>query len=405
MDISSEYLFPIFISSTDYNLKDFRAELARYLQEIGYRPILSSAEGFPDSSPKLEPWESCIQVLDKCFVVILIVDGVYGTALNWPNLKEVTGGSKVSPTHGEYIFTHKNNKRMLVFVRKEIMVYYQSYRQTLKNCDNNESEAKNIITKTLPKYVDYETLKFIHEIKTTKPIPWIKEFDDITTVKKEVQKKMLNELAEIFHIKELKSEIVIDSFNKIIDNLGPEERKNVLTKINVAKEFIDAVDELEHLNAELQVTKHQLSQTEATNLEIKDKHEKKIRDLEKEIKKLEKRQNTDDHFVIKDGKIRIGDSNLFENYSNLINNTNSLISEYNVNSNYFLNTRKCDQCFQSVYSGLANNAIQLKLLNTCPSCKRALCSTCWPKRIDILDGLCPKCSSNISNLIKTPSTP
>ena len=56
MDSSSGYTFPIFISSTDYNLKDLRAELARFLSELGYKPILSSFEGFPDSSPKLEPW-------------------------------------------------------------------------------------------------------------------------------------------------------------------------------------------------------------------------------------------------------------------------------------------------------------------------------------------------------------
>ncbi len=88
MDTSSEYTFPIFISSTDYNLKDLRAELARFLSELGYRPILSSAEGFPDSSPILEPWESCLPVLDKCFVMVLVIDGQYGTALKWPNYKD-----------------------------------------------------------------------------------------------------------------------------------------------------------------------------------------------------------------------------------------------------------------------------------------------------------------------------
>jgi len=70
MDITSEYTFPIFISSTEYNLKDLRAELASFLAESGYKPILSSAEGFPDSSPNLEPWESCIPVLESSFVMI-----------------------------------------------------------------------------------------------------------------------------------------------------------------------------------------------------------------------------------------------------------------------------------------------------------------------------------------------
>lgn len=89
METSSEYTFPIFISSTDYNLKDLRAELARFLTELGYKPVLSSAEGFPDSSPKLEPWESCLPVLDRCFIIVLIIDGRYGIPLPWLNYKEI----------------------------------------------------------------------------------------------------------------------------------------------------------------------------------------------------------------------------------------------------------------------------------------------------------------------------
>ena len=129
---SSEYPFPIFISSTDYNLKDFRAELSRFLKELGYKPILSSADGFPDNSPKLQPWESCIPVLEKCFVMILVIDGRYSVALKWPNLKNIFGDRKVSPTHGEYLFAHKQHKRMLVFIRKEVATFYQSYRKVCK---------------------------------------------------------------------------------------------------------------------------------------------------------------------------------------------------------------------------------------------------------------------------------
>jgi len=189
MDTSSEYSFPIFISSTDYNLKDFRAELARFLSELGYRPILSSAEGFPDNSPKLEPWESCIPVLDKAFVVILVIDGKYGYPLNWPNCGDLFKDKKISPTHGEYFYAHKNFKRMLVFIRSEVMTYYQSYRRALKKCNNKIDEAEKILSHTLPEYIDFKTLQFIHEVKTTKPIPWIKEFEDITTVKKKFRRK------------------------------------------------------------------------------------------------------------------------------------------------------------------------------------------------------------------------
>ena len=85
MENSSEYQIQIFISSTHYNLVDLRAELRRFLGELGYRPILSSSEGFPDRSPKFEPWESCLPVFHCCSLMILIIDGKYRRSLKWPN--------------------------------------------------------------------------------------------------------------------------------------------------------------------------------------------------------------------------------------------------------------------------------------------------------------------------------
>jgi len=78
MTPTSEYQFPIFISLPEYNLIDLRAELAHILNVLGYRPILSSSEGFPDKTRKLQPWKSCLPVLNHCFVIIIIIDNRYG---------------------------------------------------------------------------------------------------------------------------------------------------------------------------------------------------------------------------------------------------------------------------------------------------------------------------------------
>lgn len=115
---SSEYGFPIFISSTDYNLIDLRAELAKYLSDLGYKPILSSSDGFHDNSPELEPWESCLQVLQSAYVMVLVIDGKYGTTFEWKNFSHIIEDKKISPTHAEYLFAHKSKMRMLVFIRK-----------------------------------------------------------------------------------------------------------------------------------------------------------------------------------------------------------------------------------------------------------------------------------------------
>jgi hypothetical protein len=388
MDTSSEYTFPIFISSTDYNLKDLRAELARFLSELGYRPILSSAEGFPDSSPILEPWESCLPVLDKCFVMVLIIDGQYGTPLSWPNYKDIFGDEKISPTHGEYVFAHKTRKRMLVFIRKSLKPHYQSYRTTLENCGNDKKKAKEALELTLPDYVSFETLDFINKVKTTKPIPWINEFDDITSVKKEIQKKMLNELAELFLIKNKHFETVIDSFNKLMDSLSLEEQKKALAKINATKEITEAVEKFETFKNDLDTATKELDKIKSTNSKDKEKYEKKIASLTKKINQLEEetQSSSNSQFFIKNGQVRLGNPNFIDD--NLINigtgatlgnsvvfNTGSL-----GNQSYFSLSKKCDGCGKLENSGLgtASHIYFGNQFNTCPSCNRYLCNDCWP---------------------------
>ena len=62
----------------------------------------------------------------------------------------------------------------------------------------------------LPEHISFEALKFIHEVKTTTPIPWINEFDDTTIVESETQKKLVNELAQVFMLKDRHTQTVIE---------------------------------------------------------------------------------------------------------------------------------------------------------------------------------------------------
>lgn len=399
MDTSSEYTFPIFISSTDYNLKDLRAELARFLSELGYRPILSSAEGFPDNSPILEPWESCIPVLDKSFVMVLIIDGDYSQALKWPNFTEHFGERKISPTHGEYIYAHKLKKRMLVFIRKSLMPHYQSYRQTMEHFNNDRSKAREALSITLPKNVSFETLEFIGEVKTTRPIPWINEFDDITSVKKEIQKKMLNELAEIFLIKNRHAETVVDAFNKVLDSLSSEEQKKALSKINATKEIIDAVESFHKLENELSETKKKAEESENLSSTEKNKLQKKVKELQRDISQLERNtmNSSDSYFFLKDGQVKVGNPNY--NIDDI--SIGSLYSSPNkyLTQDLLFTQEKCDQCSRIVTKSSvgAANLVLGDTLRECPECLRKLCVTCWPPLLSSYIGSCVRCSS-LSNI-------
>ena len=356
---------------------------------------MSSAEGFPDNSPKLEPWESCIPVLDKAFVMILVIDGRYGASLKWPNCGDLFKDKQVSPTHGEYLYAHKNRKRMIVFIRSEVMTYYQSYRRALENCDSVE-KAEELLIKTLPEYIDFKTLKFVHEVKTTKPIPWIVEFDNITSVKKEVQKKMLNELAEIFLVKDMHLETVIDSFNKALASLSVEEQKKVLLKIDVTKDLTETVDKIDKYQKELDIAKKALDDTTETNTLQKQKYEKKISELEKDISKLEAKsfESRLNKYYIKEGKIQVGTPKDFVPVT---------VSPFPI-----IGSKQCVNCGKVELGFIheAHNNVVKEPMRKCPDCKRNLCSKCWPKSYSkntYLFGqseveICPRCIKNLGTI-------
>lgn len=401
---TSEYQFPIFISSTDYNLIDLRAELANFLIEIGYRPILSSADGFPDKSPDLEPWESCLPVLERCFVIVLIIDGRYGTALPWPHytsLPKINSPSrkKISPTHGEYLFAHENRKRMLVFVRKEVMIQYQSYRRAIDNT-KTKKEAKEALKVTLPKHISFESLDFLNEVKTSKPIPWIKEFEDVTTVKKEVQKKMLNELAEVFMLKNKHFETVVQVFNNAMDELAPDKQKEILEKINATKDLTKVKEKLEKKHEALEKTKKELEKEKKGKAKDSSDKAAKIKNLEKKISGLESEININSLFprqilIQDDGKLRFNSSSFLADSSANVGLSDSVFdSASGLTASSLLSTQHCDKCHKPIEQ--QPDVISLGSgLNHCFSCNRNLCEDCWPRMYAVnFSSTCPDCNTD-----------
>jgi hypothetical protein len=413
---SSEYGFPIFISSTDYNLIDLRAELAKYLAELGYRPILSSSDGFHDNSPELEPWESCLQVLQTAYVMVLVIDGKYGEPLEWKNFASIVGDRKVSPTHAEYLFAHKSKMRMLVFIRKEILTYYQSYRTALKIAKGEKALAKENLLKTLPKHIQFETLEFVEEVKTTRSIPWIKPFENVTDIKQEIQKKMLNELAELFLFKNKHLESVVRAFSSVLDDLPPEKRKETLEKIGATKELVMEVETQTKVIQELKKEKEIL----VGNLKEKgDEFEKaqkekgketkalknKIKELTDELESVESRINTHELNTANNilwGATGSWGTNNFANSASgfgfnpiTFGTTGAMIEP--ISASVYLGG-KCDKCGGMPISTYINS----QGVKTCPSCKRKLCQQCFDGpfiTLGPMNKVCEDCRSAPSELV------
>jgi len=250
-----QYSFPIFISSTEYNLVDLRAELSRYLLELGYTPFVSSQEGFPNYTPQMTPWESCLKVLESSFIVILIIDKRYGSQLDWTEYKDIVG-DKISPTHGEYRMARHLKKKLLVFCRDDIDSAYQIYKKHLSAEKGDKAKAAAAMKDMLPPGMQIETLEFYNEVKISPDIPWIKSFKNVVDIKSEIQSQLVNQLAISHMEKQQTLETVIAAFQTAVSELSPSKQTAVLKKVGLTRELLrelnERKDEADKLKAEIE---------------------------------------------------------------------------------------------------------------------------------------------------------
>lgn len=354
---SSGYKFPIFISSTHYDLIDLRAELSSHLSMLGYTPIVSSEAGFPDNTPKLTPWESCLPVLSTCFVMILVIDSKYGFRLKWENYKDIMDNEDVAPTHAEYRFAHKKGIRLLVFIRKEMMAHYQSFRRLL-NEGKTDEQMKELLGQTLPKRISYDVLKFIHEVKTSSPIPWIKEFEDVTEVKFEVQSKLTNELAEVFLLREKHKTTLIKKLNEYLASKPKEEQIEILNELDIKNELIEQINQEKQKTKELTAKLESIKDTEKATADFIEKQ------LEEQHQAIQKLMHEIDHYKLTPSDVKgIEFTHVIDQHCN----TCGCIGKYN--------------CVDESKGEI----------RTCPNCGLSTCKYCMNG-----EPICPKCKSEES---------
>lgn len=178
------YQLRIFLSSTHYGLEDLRGELDDYIRQFGL-PYISSELGFPDHAG-LPPYVGCLRVLEKCQIVIGIIDRRYGQC--FPDWEPYPEYANLSPTHAELRHALKTGKRFWIYVRDSVASYYDLYRKN--------KEVFGLLS--LPEGLQTETLEMYRELKTVSPAPWIEIFHDVRQVKVSIRKRLLNDLYQAF---------------------------------------------------------------------------------------------------------------------------------------------------------------------------------------------------------------
>lgn len=133
----------VFISSTYYDLKSVRDDIARFLRDVGYESIRHEIGGIPYSrNEKLE--NSCYKEVENCDVLVCIIGGRYGSA------SATLGGSI---TQNELRSAFEQGKQVFIFVDKSVFAEWQFY-QNNKTLDGAKYTSVN----------DKRVFEFIEEV-------------------------------------------------------------------------------------------------------------------------------------------------------------------------------------------------------------------------------------------------
>jgi hypothetical protein len=202
----------IFVSSTYFDLRVVRADLERFIREIGYEPVLFERGHVPyGKEDALE--EYCYREISTCDVVVAIIGGKFGTQAK---------DQQQSITQKELKTAIEQGKQVYVFVEKSVHAEYKTY---LVNKELQGFKPSSVN--------DLRVFKFLEEIyglPAGNPIEAFEVSDDITRFLREqwagLFQRLLQESArqkQINIIENLKS--TADTLNKLVTFLTEERSK------------------------------------------------------------------------------------------------------------------------------------------------------------------------------------
>ncbi len=144
-----------FVSSTCFDLNQVRADMRRFLIDMGFDPILSETPAFP-VTPHISPVENCLRaVREKADIFVLIVGARYGS----------TNETGKSITNLEYLEARAKGIPIFVFVLKEILNILPIWKA------NPNSDYSSRVDTT-------KVFEFIETLRSSKN-HWVFEFEEV----------------------------------------------------------------------------------------------------------------------------------------------------------------------------------------------------------------------------------
>ncbi|KEQ28382.1 hypothetical protein N180_01750 [Pedobacter antarcticus 4BY] len=207
----------VFISSTFYDLKQTRADLDLFLDQLGYEPVRNEEGDIPyGKEDALE--EYCYKEIKSIDILISIVGGRFGS-------ESKKHDSSVSQM--EIRAALAENKQIYLFIDKNVLSEYETYLL------NKDSDIKY-------RYVDDQRIyNFIEEIKSLKANNNIKGFDTVSDITKYLKEQLaglfqrfLQEQTRVKEINLIKGlEKTAQTLNRLVNYLS-DENKDQAEEIN-----------------------------------------------------------------------------------------------------------------------------------------------------------------------------
>ncbi len=234
----------IFISSTFYDLKYIREDLANFVRSYGYEPVLFE-DGDIGYTPGRTLDSSCYESMRNSDMVILIIGGEYGSAASGEKKDDFK--EYMSVTRNEFRTAVESGVPIFVMIDKKVMAEYGVYEA---NYDDIEKENRMM---AFPTTKNINVFRFIKEIKGIVTLP-IQKFERSSDIKGFISKQWAdmfkNYLSSLRNEKEDKKiensvnemKALIQKMNIMLDSVG----KIVLSKNN-SKEYEEVVNQQEIL--------------------------------------------------------------------------------------------------------------------------------------------------------------
>lgn len=201
----------IFISSTFYDLKYVREDLANFIKAYGYEPVLFE-DGDIGYKPGVNLDTSCYDAMKNSDMVILIIGGEYGSAASGEEKDKFK--EYMSVTRNEFRTAADAGIPIFVMIDKKVMTEYWVYEANYNSIEEKGMEIKFSSTKNI------NVFRFIKEVKNIIILP-IQEFEKSADIKEFISKQWA------------------DMFKNYLDSLRNEtENKKIENSVNEMKTLI-----------------------------------------------------------------------------------------------------------------------------------------------------------------------